>query len=371
MEAAREQGDGTLTDASAQLAAMFGDDDADAVLDATEGSDFDTATPDRAAADEADPTHDADEPGDAEDDESEAAGDAEAEREAEEDDETDETGEESGDDSYDMPELLQVRDTDTGHEFGMEIDGQFRTLDELRRSPLFEADYTRKTQEVAAQRNEAQATLTEAAQARQTYLNGLTEVENAVKAVTRERTPEEWRALRDSDRNLYDAEKDAYDDGQQQLAALQQHRVAVEAEQQQYITNQRVVSAQACEAGLLDLVPSWSDPTVMKSEVDELVSYVTTTYGVTPEERSSTLDPRSWDMARKAMLYDKLMDEGTQAKRKAKKASPTLKAGRPTTTQERAAKKSRTLTNARKRLRSTGSVKDASSALEELFKRQE
>lgn len=366
MEASQAPTDGSLREAEDRLAAMFGNEDALDMLDATEGE---APEPDE-AGDEPDVTDEREEveaPDESDPDDTEQEPEA-----VDEDDDEDEPVEEADDTSYDMPELLQVRETDDGHEFGLEIDGDFLSLDDVRRGVLREADYTQKTQAVADERRQAQAAAAQAAEARQQYLNGLTEVEDAVRAVTRDRTPEEWRRLRAENRDLYDVEHDAFEDAQAQLAALQQHRTQVEAEQAEAREAQRIAAAQECEDGLLKLVPEWADQSKMSKDVSDLVEYVETTYNVTAAERAQSLDPRTWDMARKAMLYDRIMAEGTTAQAKTKrKASPTLKAGRPATKREKTAKATRGYTAARKRLRATGNVKDATRALEELFKQQE
>lgn len=358
---------------SEQILAMIGEGDLDAALT---GEDVPPEQDSGIPADEADaPDIElVDDDGDTGEDEMvEPTDDDEHEIEAADEDDDEESGD--GDDtSYDMPELLEVRATDNGHEFGMEIDGEFHTLDDLRRGNLREADYTRKTQELAElrrQASEAREEFLERAGQHVTLMDAVeANLEDAVQAVLGNRSEAEWAQLLQSDPARYQEEKKALATAQSDFAQLRAHREKVENERNAELAQTLRARQERCQAELMEAIPEWSDRDTLTKDATELTDLLDTRYGFTEDERAVTTDSRVWRLAYDALQYHRIQQAGERAKANGKKKSaPTLKAGKSETKGEKAQRRSRKVTAARKRLKATGSIEDGERAVFEMLER--
>jgi hypothetical protein len=92
------------------------------------------------------------------------------------------------------------------------------------------------------------------------------------------------------------------------LNALQAvNNAKAEAEQRvaaQAAETQKQELAKAKDA-LLEAFPAWKDPEVARKEVTELQDYAIKTYGVPEATARGTLDPVTYKLVQKAMLYDR------------------------------------------------------------------
>lgn len=282
-------------------------------------------------------------------------------------DEADE-GEESDDSShleYEMPDLLEVRESDDGAEFGMEIDGEFLPLDELRNSYFRQSDYSRKTEDLSQERRAVAQEREQLAEARERYASRLAAVEQAITA----QLPEEpdWEDLAQSDPAAYNRERARWDQVQRKLDAVRSEQERVQAEQQQHAQVQMAEKAEAEHERLLEAVPEWRDASTREAEVSEIMDTAISTYNATPEELAGVADHRILLMMRDAHRYHQLVQSGETVTREAKRKTPTLKPGRPPTKREKVTRKQAVLKKHRKRLTQTGKVDDASALIERML----
>lgn len=182
-------------------------------------------------------------------------------------------------------------------------DGTVTTIADLKQGSLRQADYTRKTQEIAANRKELETRQAEIAQKSQTFEQTI----NFAIQVAQAGLPQEpSRELLVSDPIAYlqqDAEYKARLGQLQQLsAAKQQHEQVAATEQQRAF--QEWVSGE--RQRLADAMPELKDPAKLQTFNGELVKGIER-YGFSPDDLNSVYDHRLILLAKDAMAYQKLM----------------------------------------------------------------
>lgn len=188
-------------------------------------------------------------------------------------------------------------------------------LSELKNGYQRQADYTRKTQEVADQRRQTTAEQDAARQERAQYADNLRRMQAQLEGVLQEQQQTDWQKLIDSDpveylkqQHLWQQRQAAY---QQNLAQQQQLAAVMQAEQQQ--AHQAHLQAQ--QQALLAKLPEWSDPAKATADKAAIRAYLLE-QGYDENAVSSVADARAVLMARKAMLYDQMLKKADVAARK-------------------------------------------------------
>lgn len=234
------------------------------------------------------------------------------------------------------------------------------TLEELKAGYSRTADYTRKTQELAKQREETQ-------QAREDYLSRAEEYDQGlalVQQALQEQMPAEpdWDKLEREDPAKAATEWAKWQRHQQQLQAIQQERqrnYAAALQEQQKALQERVEEE---KRKLFEVVPGWKDSKeTREKELAEIAEYARE-QGFSDEELNRINDHRAILVMRKAMLFDQLDSEGRQALEKKKAAAPHVKPGQ---TKKRSGKrrKKQLSEKARERLARSGRADDAAAAI--------
>jgi uncharacterized protein (DUF3084 family) len=318
-----------MADAASAISAMLAPDEGQAELDETqpvEESEEDTET---AASEE-------DESGveDAPDEET-------SEEQSEEEEETEEK---------EQPQTFTVK-----------VDGKevSVTLDELQKGYSRTQDYTRKTQQIAEVRKQAEQETQAVRAEREQYAQLLgalqTQLQSSEPQVDLERLyhedPIEWVR-----------QKEVMRERQEKLGAIQseQQRLAQVAQYEQ----QRAMEAQLAsqQEALLAALPDWKDPKKAKAE-KALVIESAKAAGFTDEDLKSVYDHRLVLLLRKAALFDQMVSKRQGIKPVVNNGPRTAKpgaAGRVSTTTEGV--------RAKQRLAKTGRIDDAASAIELLLK---
>lgn len=270
-------------------------------------------------------------------DEDQAAPDAEVDEveEAEVEDteeEIDETGDEEEEDD----------DQDPGDDADTDEDDD---PEEVKRGQMRQADYTRKTQELARERAEF------AAQREQfkTYAEQqLAQLQAAVQtySVPTEAEPN-WPELA---RTL---DPKAYQTKQAEWAATQQKRQQAQQIQQRLVEQHHEAQRQREEALLFDRLPEWRDPQILKSDTAAIVA-IAQEYGVTADEVGSIMDHRQLAMLRDLAKARRSQEAVTQKKAKVrKKVTP------PAAPVAKTAPQEKVMRDRTARLQKTGSPDDA------------
>ena len=197
------------------------------------------------------------------------------------------------------------------------------TLDELKNSYMRNADYTRKTQQVAEQRKAAEAELAAVQGERQRYADQLAVVEQALSQ--QEPTQEYWNELYQSDPLEYTRQRDLARDRKKAMEQMQQRVQQEQAAQLQAQAQQRLAQERD---RMNELIPEWLDEEVAAKEKAAVVTYAQR-QGYSDVELAQVSDARAVSMIRKAYLYDELMSGKPAAQKRASKAPKMTKSGQP------------------------------------------
>ena len=188
-------------------------------------------------------------------------------------------------------------------------------LSELKNGYQRQADYTRKTMEVAEKRKEADSETIKAREERETYARGLQQAQALLQAQLQEQNQIDWQKLLSDDPVEYLKQQHLY---QQRQAQLQQahgemqkiaaiHKAETEKAYADYLKQQ--------EGELLAKLPEWKDESKAKAEREAITQFLMDN-GYTSKEVTGISDHRAVVMARKAMLYDTMMQKAQAAAKK-------------------------------------------------------
>ena len=245
--------------------------------------------------------------------------------------------------------------------FTVKVDGKevSVTLDELQKGYSRTQDYTRKTQQIAEVRKQAEQETQAVRAEREQYAQLLgalqTQLQTSEPQVDLERLyhedPIEWVR-----------QKEVMRERQEKLGAIQseQQRLYQVSQYEQ----QRAMEAQLAsqQEALLAALPDWKDPKKAKAE-KALVIESAKAAGFTEDDLKSVYDHRLVLLLRKAALFDQMVSKRQGIKPVVNNGPRTAKpgaAGRVSTTTES--------TRAKQRLAKTGRIDDAASAIELLLK---
>lgn len=300
----------------------------------------------------------ADEPADDEDegDEPEASDDEGEEAQESED-------EESEDESDDEEESDQDESEDPV--YAVKVDGQEIEvpLSELVKGYSRTADYTRKTQQLAAERQQVLAQAAESSALREQYAQRLEQIDQFLQQ--QQPAEPDWETLRATDPIEFAAQ---WADHQRRQAMRQQVMVERQAVMQRQQAEQMMQTQQQLEQArqwLNQAIPEWSDQEKAKADRAAMKAYGTK-FGYSDEELSQVMDPRAVVLLRKAMLYDQLQQRKSTIApvKKTGKAAPVLK---PSAASTQSTRKVSDTTRAKQRLAKTGNVRDAAKLFETLL----
>lgn len=235
------------------------------------------------------------------------------------------------------------------------------TLEEALAGYRREADYTRKTQETAALRKQAEKEAEEARQERARYKAALDDTQKAMSALV----PKEpdWSALRAqvSPEQFAEAfgEWTAFKQRRDLLTAEQEKVNKQIAEDEEKKTVQRATEE---AQKLLDKLPSWKDPKVAEAEQAQIRRYLTTE-GWTEEEIASVRDHKQVLTLRRAAKQAELEAKVPQTQKRANQpavrtVAPGSAPAKPTPTSVK--------DKAMERLRKSGGMDAAAKAFETL-----
>lgn len=213
------------------------------------------------------------------------------------------------------------------------------TLEELRLGYMRQGDYTRKTQQVAEGRKQAEAELEALTAQRESYANQLAQLETALNQS--EPTQEYWDALQAEDPIEYVKQREALRDRRDALAQVQSEQQRVQQEQLQQLQTQTQERLKQEAEKLLDVIPEWRDADVATKQKNAVYTYAQRHLGYSEQELSQIGDHRAVNALRKAYLYDELMKQKPAATKKTKAAPKMAKAGQPTSKREISAKRKR------------------------------
>ena len=233
-----------------------------------------------------------------EEEESQPEGEDESlEEETEEEEEAEEAEEESEEPDAEEEELYTVKVDGSEHEV---------TLDELLSGYSRQSDYTKKTQQIAQERQQMsqlqqqwQQEMIAAQTERQQYIDALGQVVNQSMTGLEEYANIDWETLKEDDPISYVTRRDEFRDAQERVRAMQEQQAY--AVQQQEAEMQNAIQYRAREemGMMVEKVPEWKDKETRQEMTKTLREYATG-QGFSPEEISSLIDHRSLIVLMKA-----------------------------------------------------------------------
>ena len=279
----------------------------------------------------------------------------EAEEESEEESEEEELDE---DEAEEEPEVYAVK-----------VDGEELevSLDELVKGYSRQSDYTRKTQELASQRDEMtqlqQQWANEISQAqaeRQQYIDALGQFVQNSMAGLEQFGNVNWEQLREEDPIAFVTKKEEFRDAQERVRQAQTQQQVEYDKQQQEVAKMRQLAVQEEHKKLIAAVPEWNEPEKRNQMASELSTYAVE-QGFSKEELKQLIDHRSLIVLMKAQKYDALQKSDVKAK-KLKNKPKVVRSGKGSTKKSDA--KSKRIASM-KRLKQTGRAEDAASLFED------
>ena len=233
----------------------------------------------------------------------------EAEEESEEESEEEELDE---DESEEEPDVYAVK-----------VDGEELevSLDELVKGYSRQSDYTRKTQELASQREQMtqlqQQWANEISQAqaeRQQYIEALGQVVQQSMVGLEQYANVDWESLREEDPIAFVTKKEEFRDAQERVRQAQAQQGAEAEKQKQEFAKIKQMALQEEHKKLVAAVPEWNEPEKRNELAKELSSYALS-QGFKQEELKELIDHRSLIVLMKAQKYDALQKSDVKAKK--------------------------------------------------------
>ena len=246
--------------------------------------------------------------------------------------------------------------------FSVKIDGTEVdvTLDELQKGYSRTLDYTRKTQQIAEVRKQAEGELQAVRAEREQYAQLLSALESQVQQAAQPNI--DWDRLYSEDPIEWVRQREVMRDNQDRAAAIQSEKQRLNQLSQQEQAQFMQQKLQHEQEALLAAIPDWKDPKKAQAEKALLVEFGQK-IGFTPDELKGVVDHRAVLMLRKAALYDQMMSKRGNIKPVTNNGPRPAKpgaAGRVSNTTE--------AVRAQQRVAKTGRVDDAANAIFQLLK---
>ena len=304
---------------------------------------------------------------DVEQEEPEEAEETDEAEEAEEEDIADDT------DETEEPEEEEAEDEEVEETalYTVRVNGEDVevTEDELVRGYSRQADYTKKTQELAEYRKQldggAQYLQNEVAQtqaARQEYVNAMSQAIESNYSIAKQFENTDWERLKMEDREEYLTKRDEYREVQDKIRDLQSKQGQAYEQQNREMQSQHQQLLQAEHQKMVQILPEWGEPETQRA-IAKSVGEFALSRGYTQEELNQLVDHRSILVLMEAKAFADM--QGKQLKARAKKVKNKPKVVRSSAKKEKADLSKVARTKQMKRLHETGRVQDAASLFED------
>lgn len=266
-------------------------------------------------------------------------------------------GEQAQAESGESPEQVDVQDEEPAIERfkvpALEGDGiEELTAEELKAQRLMQADYTRKTQQIAEERKaiqaERQKVEQEISQRSQTMEQQLAMLGRAIQSFDQQVN---WDALRQLDPAAY---LEAREQQQARMQAFEHSRQQLEAVKQAQRHERIAQNSQR----LVEALPELLDPKAARAFADKIINGAGEAYGFSAQEIDALDDHRLILMAKDAIAYRELKAKTDSVKPKIAAAPQLAKPGAPRQGNAKALDAYRTIQKARQ----TGSIDDMAAA---------
>lgn len=222
-----------------------------------------------------------------------------------------------------------------------------------------ERQFHRRTIEAAERARSAEAERAAVAQERQRLAGELNQLITRLR-VEHQQEPDWLNLARQLSPEEYNAHRAAWDQRERAIATAvqEQQRLFEQHQQDQRKAFEEFARAEAEK--LVHAVPEWQDATKAASEKGDIARYLAGQYGYTPQELGSLVDHRAVIVARKAMLYDRLMAKKPET---IKRVAEAPKMQKPGTVPSRGEKAAQQQAAKMQQLRKTGHIREAAAVM--------
>ena len=290
--------------------------------------------------------------------------------EEEQPDEEEEEGEEPDEDE-ETDEVEETEESDEVTLYTVKVNGEDTEVseDELIRGYSRHSDYTKKTQELAEDRRNAeaaqaqyQAEISALQQERQQYAEALSQVIQSSMAGLDQYSNIDWETLKTDDPIEYITKRDEYREIQERVRQNQYQAQQVQQQQESEMQEVKKRVLKEEHGKLVAAVPEWGEPAGQKKLATDLRAYAIN-QGYSTEEIGGLVDHRSLIVLMKAQKYDALQKADVKSK-KVKNKPKVVRAG----TGEKKSQEAKSQRKAQmKRLQGSGHLDDASALLEDFI----
>tara|TARA_R110002020_G_scaffold53200_3_gene149121 strand:+ start:4656 stop:5711 length:1056 start_codon:yes stop_codon:yes gene_type:complete len=236
------------------------------------------------------------------------------------------------------------------------------TLDELQAGYSRQADYTRKSQVLAEQRQKAEQELAATQQERQRYSTALKQLDESTDYEIDQFKNLDWNKLKEDDPLAYIQQKDALRDLQDNKKRIADEKLKVDKQHQEEFSRNLQIQREKQIAILSEQLPDWSDPTKGQRLKSDIKNFAINK-GFTEEEVDMLIDARSIQVLNSAMKYENLLT----AKISKKKAKVVPKVQKPGVSTTKGEVNSDRVKQLRARAKRSGKVDDAAALLKSLM----
>lgn len=250
-----------------------------------------------------------------------------------------------------VAETADTGDTEpTEAKYKVKIDGEELevTLDELQKGYMMGKDYTRKTMSLAEQRKQVEAKVAEIdanlEEAKSVIDLELDWFDSAEAKELRQYDPDEYLKRFEKIKGKADKFQKLKAKRESEMTAMRQEQLKKEQEL------------------LRQKIPDWMDDTTVQREYPKLVESMKSV-GFDENELTGISDHRMMVLARKAMLYDQIMNQDVSGK----KVKTPPKSATPGTPKSPTEASDRKIKEMRERLRKKGDMSSASAAIRSML----
>ena len=242
--------------------------------------------------------------------------------------------------------------------FTVKIDGVEKqvTKSELLAGYQKTASSTERFTQAQQLQNQAQQAMQQAMTEREQAISVLQQYETRLEAFIAQ-APDP--SLIDSNPGEYLRQQAAYQNLQQQYQQAQQQRMQLMQAQEQDVYQQQAAALEEESQKLVEAVPAWTDEKAAAKEKNEIKDYLKG-LGYTDDALARVQDHREVLLVRKAMLYDRLTEQGRTGKAKAQNKPPRVERPGARRANQRGAK-------AYDSLKRTGSVNAAAAVFADMI----
>jgi len=233
------------------------------------------------------------------------------------------------------------------------------TLDDLTAGYSRQKDYTRKTQEIAQEKQTLAQQRSELAEKDKVYSELLPRLQQNLQNELGNEP--DWATEYAEDPIGYVRKRDLWNEKKEQLNAVSAEQDRLKEESSQKYNEQVANYMKYGESELLKTIPEWKDTNLATSERTAIRDHAINDLGFTAQEVDKVYDYRFVKVLRNSLLHSKTM----KASKKNPKQKAAARVGRPGTVTQR--KTTTSLKKAKTRLRKSGKVKDAAKIFEQIL----